>query len=273
MRIKITFVKTFKSPNTLPLHHQMMLSRNLSPYLESTSDSKILFNFSTIKGSSNVKDGNISFLTNRVSLVVSSNNDDYLKSFVKRIFAKNVVKIGKMLLIPKQQQEITMPEFKTEMKYVCLSPFVLINPEKEPERKETIIDPNTHEFSDLLFNTTMERMHDAGITEEELKNYETFEAIADFEYLKRIIDSNKRFARFYRNLAGETLVGYLLPFTLHAHPKVHEFIFNAGLGLYTSEGYGMIDVVPDNFQPTVKPIRSINESSDYSGPSADDFFS
>ena len=42
------------------------------------------------------------------------------------------------------------------------------------------------------------------------------------------------------------MVGYLLPFTLHAHPKVQEFIYETGIGLYTLEGYGMVDIVHEN---------------------------
>jgi CRISPR/Cas system endoribonuclease Cas6 (RAMP superfamily) len=37
--------------------------------------------------------------------------------------------------------------------------------------------------------------------------------------------------------------GYLIPFVLHAHPKVQKFIWDAGLGLYCNNGFGMIDIV------------------------------
>jgi CRISPR/Cas system endoribonuclease Cas6 (RAMP superfamily) len=30
---------------------------------------------------------------------------------------------------------------------------------------------------------------------------------------------------------------------LHAHPQVHKFIWDCGMGLFTTQGYGMIDVV------------------------------
>ena len=246
MRIKITFNKTFKSTNLLPLHHQMVLNRTLAQFMDRNRDSKTLYTYSTLKGSSAIVDGSISFSNNKMSLIVSSNNDEFVKSMVDRIFQKHVIKIGQMLLMPKLQQVIAAPEFKTEMKYVCLAPFVLIDSGKEPERTETIIDPNTQEFSDLLFHSTIERMHAAGFSEEQLKDFETFEAIADPEYLKKAIENNKRFARFYRNLEKQTMVGYLLPFTLHAHPKVHEFIYETGIGLYTMEGYGMVDIVHEN---------------------------
>ncbi len=273
MRIKITFVRTFKSPNLMPLHHQMVLNRSLAPFIERGGDGKILYAYSTLKGSSNVQSGNITFLNTKVNLILSSNNEEFLKATVDKMFEKHVVKIGKMLLMPKQQQVIEMPVYTSEMKYVCLSPFVIIDSGKEPDRAETIIDPTTQEFSDMLFNITMKRMNEAGFTEEELKNFETFEAIADAEYLKKIVENNKRFSRFYRNLDGQTIIGYLLPFTLHAHPKVQEFICDTGIGLYTLEGYGMVDVVGDKPTPVAIPKSSNENENPFAGPSADEFFS
>jgi CRISPR/Cas system endoribonuclease Cas6 (RAMP superfamily) len=39
------------------------------------------------------------------------------------------------------------------------------------------------------------------------------------------------------------MMGYLLPFTLHAHPTVHKFIWEAGVGALSEQGYGMVDLV------------------------------
>jgi CRISPR-associated endoribonuclease Cas6 len=39
--------------------------------------------------------------------------------------------------------------------------------------------------------------------------------------------------------------GYLFPFELHAHPDVHRFIWQSGIGLITTQGFGMIDTVPE----------------------------
>jgi len=209
-------------------------------------DNKTLITFSTIKGTSSVAKGYIRFLSTKVSLVIASNNDEFLRNLVDTIFRQRTVRIGKMELIPKQQHVVEMPEYKTEMKYVCISPIIILDPNKDPLRaSETTIDPASQEFSDILFNTTIERMEAAGYSEEELRSFEAFEAIPDPEYIKRVTENNKRFARYYKNTNEQIIIGYLLPFTLHAHPKVHEFICNCGLGLFTNQGYGMIDVVPE----------------------------
>jgi CRISPR-associated endoribonuclease Cas6 len=209
-------------------------------------DNKTLITFSTIKGTSSVAKGYIRFLSTKVSLVIASNNDEFLRNLVDTIFRQRTVRIGKMELIPKQQHIVEMPEYKTEMKYVCISPIIILDPNKDPLRaSETTIDPSSQEFSDILFNTTIERMEAAGYSEEELRSFEAFEAIPDPEYLRKVAENNKRFARYYKNTDEQIIIGYLLPFTLHAHPKVHEFICNCGLGLFTNQGYGMIDVVPE----------------------------
>ncbi|MEI6816194.1 MAG: CRISPR-associated endoribonuclease Cas6 [Bacteroidota bacterium] len=267
MRIKITFNKQFKSPSNLPLHHQNTLYRCLSEFIETPQDPKTLFTFSPIKGTSTVFKGYVKFISNKVNLIVSSNDAEFLERMVDKMFQRRIIYIGKMNLLPKLKTVIEMPEFKTEMKYLCISPIVLIDCEKGQEESERNIDPTSQEFSDILFNTTIERMHAAGFTEDELHEFDTFEVVADKSYIQKITENNKRFARFYKNLEGKTMVGYLLPFTLHAHPKVHEFIFNAGLGLYTSQGYGMIDVVQEN-----TPQSSSNLTDESYTPGSDPNF-
>ena len=61
--------------------------------------------------------------------------------------------------------------------------------------------------------------------------------------MQKIAAANKKFARVYRNADGKNMIGYLIPFTLHAHPDVQKFVWQRGLGALTSEGYGMVDVV------------------------------
>jgi len=56
-------------------------------------------------------------------------------------------------------------------------------------------------------------------------------------------EQGKKLVRYYKNDNNEMMPGYLIPFTLHAHPKVQKFIWDAGLGLYCNNGFGMIDIV------------------------------
>ena len=87
----------------------------------------------------------------------------------------------------------------------------------------------------------------AGFTPEQINNFAEFEIIPDPTYIQKIADSHKKFARIYKNNSNETIYGYLLPFTLHAHPQVQKFIWECGIGIYTTQGYGMVDVVGGSF--------------------------
>ena len=243
MRIKISFLRTFKSSDSLPLHHQNTVYRFLKEYMPEKPDNKTFITYSTVKGTVSIAEGYIKYQSTKVSLVIASNNDDFLQTLVNNIFRQRTIAIGKMELYPKQKIVVEMPQYKSVMKYVCISPIILIDPKKEPMRAADILDPASHEFSDLLFNSTIERMEESGYSEEELSEFVSFQAIADADYLIRIAENNKRYTRYYKNLDDQIIHGYLFPFALHAHPKVQEFICNCGIGYYCYQGFGMVDVV------------------------------
>ncbi len=245
MRIKISFIRDQVSSNSIPLHHQISIYRSLKDFITRLPDTKTFVNYSSLKGTSSVQNGYIRFLSSKITLVISSNNDEYANWIVNAIFEQPSIQIGKLNLIPKYHHVVPEPEYKTQMKYVCISPLLLIDPDRNPERAEEQIEPTSQEFSDILYDSLIERMELAGYSEEELTQFEVFEAIPDASYLAKIAEGNKKFARIYKNLEGKLVLGYLLPFSLHAHPKVHQFVWNAGIGVLTDYGYGMIDVVPE----------------------------
>jgi CRISPR-associated endoribonuclease Cas6 len=86
-------------------------------------------------------------------------------------------------------------------------------------------------------------MEKAGYSEAQLNEFAEFEFVPDQDYVNKINTTGKKFARFYKSVSGHTMMGYLLPFTLHAHAEVHKYIWDVGMGVLTDEGYGMIDIV------------------------------
>lgn len=243
MRIKISFLRDQASTNSIPLHHQKLLSTALHEIATAISPEPVAFNFSSIKGTSRIQNGFMKFLSTKVTLVLSSSDENFIQKFVDEIFTRPYISIGKMNLIPKHRDIIIDPEFQKRMRYLCISPIVLLNPDLEPEKTQDMVSPVSHEFSDALFNGTLDRMEAAGYTEDKLSQYAEFEVKPDREYVEKIQDSGKKFARFYKSEAGNTMVGYLLPFTLYAHPDVHDFVWKNGAGVLTEQGYGMIDIV------------------------------
>lgn len=243
MRFKISFVRDNASQNSLPLHHQKLIHDAISGMISAITSDRSLFNFSSLKGTSKIANGFMKFLSNKITLVLSGRNSEYTQQLVKSILEKRTLQVGRMKLIAKFYDVIPDPEFKTRMRYLCISPMVLVDPNKDAEKSLEILDPSSHDFNDLLYNAILDRMERAGYSESDLASYAEFELTPDQDYLSKLQENSKKYARVYKCTTGLQMTGYLLPFTLHAHPEVHKFIWQSGMGLLTEEGYGMVDVV------------------------------
>ena len=245
MRIKISFLKVHGSSGTVPLHHQKIISAFLEEVIREMSVSSNNYSFSSLKGTSKVQTGQIRFLSSKVSLVLSAPEADFIDELVKKIFDRRLVSFAKLTLVPKSFEVIADPDFNTQMKYVCISPMV---PQEafladESGNLPEPLDPRSQEFSDMFYDAILDRMEKAGFTEDQISKFAEFEIIPDPTYIQKIADTHKKFARIYKNNLNQTIYGYLLPFTLHAHPQVQKFIWECGIGLYTTQGYGMVDIV------------------------------
>jgi CRISPR-associated endoribonuclease Cas6 len=248
MRVKFSFLKSKSGEAALPLHHQRLISIFIREMLADEPNHTGLYCFSTLKGTSKVQAGQIRYQSSKVSLAFASVDDKIVEHLIKRITSFNEVFIGKMALAPKQHQVIHDPVFKVQMKYVCISPLVVEPAFVGEEPRIAAPEPTSHEFSDHLFNSVIERMENAGYSDEDLNSFAEFELQPDRDYVNKMAEQGKKLVRHYKNDNNEAMGGYLLPFTLHAHPKVQKFIWDAGLGLYCNNGFGMIDIV----QPAVK---------------------
>ncbi len=242
MRVKFSFLKAKGDEGVLPLHHQKLISNFIHEMMEDEPNHTGLFNFSTLKGTSKVQAGQIRFHSSKVSLAFASADDNIVQHVIHRVFSYGEVHVGKMALIPKGHQLIHDPEFKTQMKYVCISPLVVEPAVVGDEARSTPLEPTSHEFSDHLFNSVIERMENAGYSDEDLNSFAEFELQPDKEYVNKVNAQGKKLVRHYKNDNNEVMPGYLIPFTLHAHPKVQKFIWDTGLGLYCNNGFGMIDI-------------------------------
>jgi CRISPR-associated endoribonuclease Cas6 len=243
MRIKISFTRDNTSGNSLPLHHQKLLFDALTNAITDVNGDRNDLSFSSLKGTSKIQNGFMKFLSSKVTLVLSSHNDDFLKQLVERIFEKSFLPVGRMNVLPRHQELIPDPLFETKMRYLCISPIILFDPVKDAMRASESMDPSSHDFSDVLYNQTLDSMERAGFTEAQLSQYAEFDVQPDQDYIAKINNSNKKFARVYRNSADENMMGYLIPFTMHAHADVHKFVWQRGIGVLNHEGYGMIDLV------------------------------
>ena len=249
MRLKITFQLQTGSYNTVPLHHQKIVSNFLQHINGELQKLPFSFNFSSLKGTTKVQNGMMKFLSNKLSLVVGSADEDYMQLLRQYLETGNLLNLGKMQVKCKNISEIPDAGFNTQMRYVCISPIILYDVEKQPELALEAIEPMSKEFSDQLYNSTMDRMEAAGYSTLELSQFAEFEVLPDPEYINKSIGSTKKYVRTYKSNTDKQMSGYLLPFTLHAHPKVHEFFWNSGIGELSDQGYGMIDVAKEELKP------------------------
>jgi len=243
MRVKISFLRDQMSANTIPLHHQALVAESLYQLIDSFGGNRSQLNFSSLKGTSKIQNGFMRFLSSKVTLVLSSRNAEQLEQLTSKIFELPFLAVGKMNLMPRSHEIIPDPEFSMKMRYLCISPMILVDPHKDPDKSQITIDPTSQEFSDILYEQTLDRMERAGYSESDLNNFAEFDAQPDHEYVQKLNETGKKFARYYRAADGSTMMGYLLPFTLHAHPEVQKFIWQSGIGALAEQGYGMVDLV------------------------------
>jgi CRISPR-associated endoribonuclease Cas6 len=243
MRTKISLIKVQGNAGLVPLHHQQIVSAFMEDMIREAGQTTERYIFSSLKGTSKVQNGQIRFLSNKVTLVIGSSDRDFLNKINEKIAEKKNHNIGKLSVMAKALEEIPDPDFKTVMKYVCISPIIPAPAVEDGSPEPMALDPMSHEFSDMLYSVVIDNMEKAGFSEADLNSFAEFEVTPDVNYVNKLNEGGKKFARIYKNNQNKLMMGYLLPFTMHAHPTVHKFIWESGLGLYGTHGYGMIDIV------------------------------
>jgi CRISPR-associated endoribonuclease Cas6 len=248
LRVRIIFGLTNKGAS-VPFHHQFLLSNLVNSLIEkenSAFQNFDLYNFSGLKGQTKVGKEGLHFYSNKVTLVFSSPNEEFLSFFIKALFKNQQLEIGKLLLVPLNVEKEAPANLTGEVKYICISPLVVISPLDPAIDPKRFLSPLTDEFSDMLYESTMFRMEKSGMyTTEEISSFFKFQIVPDKVYLDKIRQEEKKFARIFpafENNEKYEVRGYTFPFTLYADPKVQQFMFDCGMGVFTHKGFGMLDI-------------------------------
>lgn len=202
------------------------------------------FNYSGLKGQTKVGKQGLHYYSKRVTLVMSSSFQDFMEEVIELIFAQEQFYLGNLLLRPELVETEKLPEVSTECKYLCISPLVISYTDDLYKNKQ-FIPPNSDEFSDLLYESTMNRMESSGqFTSDEITSFSKFQLVPDKKYIDKMTVRGKKFARIYtityQGISNEVR-GYTFPFTLYAPQKVQDFVLRNGLGELTRYGFGMLD--------------------------------
>lgn len=253
MRIRIIFQLKNKGAS-VPFHHQYLLAQLLKGILIRGGESDYAdykwFNFSGLKGQTKVSRNGLHFYSNKVTLVISSFEKSFIDYLLRQLFKFPQVEVGNLFLCPEYVEVENMPVFEESMKYICISPLVLVEPSFNDDQGKRFISPEAETFSDSLYESTLHRMGVIGkYGEEQLKDFFRFQIVPDSRYLDKIRVSQKKFARIYPMFDQDVkyeVRGYTLPFTLYAACEVQEFLFVGGMGLLCHKGFGMIDATDND---------------------------
>ena len=263
MRIRIVFGLKNRGEE-VPFHHQYILSQIIKGVLVSGGNDKYInynqYNFSGLKGQTKVSRKGLHFYSSKVTVVFSCLNKEFVDYFLQLLFSFEEIEVGNLKLTPEAVELESVAEIGDEMKYVCISPVVLKAPQFQNSAAKTFIHPDLDEFSDLLYESTMERMEASGMyNSTEISSFYKFQLIPDAAYLAKLTKEKKKFARIYpvyENDVKYEVRGYTFPFTLYAAKEVQEFIYNSGLGHLAHKGFGMLDVAMYKTSKVDRKIKS-----------------
>ncbi|MEM7549768.1 MAG: CRISPR-associated endoribonuclease Cas6 [Bacteroidota bacterium] len=264
MRVRIIFDLENKGA-AVPFHHQNLLSGFLKKLILKNPDSPFQdfmhYTFSGLKGHTKVSRKGLHFYSRKVTLVFSSLNREFIDHVIESLFELERVEIGALRLIPSGVDVERMPEFKSETKFICISPIVLRPPQFEEMECKAFISPMVDRFSDLLYEAVMSRMEMYGYEREKLESFYKFQIDPDKAYLEKLKQNGKKFARIYPVYQQDIkydMRGYTMPFTLFASKEVTEFVYTCGLGSCTHKGFGMVDIVDYLHNKVIEPYHALS---------------
>ena len=249
MRVRIIFALKNRG-GFVPFHHQFMLAQVIKGLIVSGGNKHfanyIRYNFSGLKGQIKISRKGLHFFSSKVTLVFSSTDKDFLDYFLKVLFAQSDLMIGNLHLIPESVENEDPIVITESVRFLCISPIVLLQASFNEDSAKRFIEPDADEFSDLLYDSTLARMEASGnYTAAELVQYYKFQVVPDQDYLQRLKSAHKKFSRIYPLYDSDVkfeVRGYTFPFTMYAPLPVQQFVYENGLGHFSHKGFGMLDV-------------------------------
>lgn len=234
----------------VPFHHQYLLAQVIKGLLVFGPEKSYLdfhsFNFSGLKGQTKVSRKGLHFYSSKVTLVFACSDKGFMDYLLARIFEQKEIVVGNLHLVPDSTELEELVPIGDESRFLCISPIVLLEPSFNDESAKRFVPPDSDEFSDLLYDSTLARMEATGkFTAEQIASFYKFQIVPDRGYIHRIQSSHKKFARIYPLFDNDIkfeVRGYTFPFTLYAAREVQQFVYENGLGHFTHKGFGMLDV-------------------------------
>tara|TARA_Y100000310_G_scaffold344352_1_gene456678 strand:+ start:168 stop:971 length:804 start_codon:yes stop_codon:yes gene_type:complete len=263
VRVRITF-NVKNRGGLVPFHHQFLISEIFREILVENGDESFrnytFYSFSGLKGQTRLSRNGLRYNSKKVTIVVSSVSEPFIRHLVSLILKENELRIADLYLEPELAEEEVSVSLDGESKFLCISPIVLLSPDSDSAKD--FISPFSDDFSDYLFENTINRMSSFGIDVDSIPDVQKFQLLPDKDYLSKLKASNKKFARIYPVYyqgQKQEVRGYTFPFTLFAAPEVQAFVYTCGIGAMCCKGFGMLDVTNSNPVERTVPFLSKSE--------------
>lgn len=217
------------------------------------------FNFSGLKGQTKSSRKGLHYYSSRVTLVLASQNIDFLNYILANMFLMKELSLGDLVLEVERVELERIPDLEQYDKFICLSPMVLAEPSLLDDRATKYIDPESDEFSDQLYDIAMQHIENLMLFDEEtMAGFNQFQIAPDKEYLLKLSENNKKFSRVYSIYDQDIkfdVRGYTFPFNFYGTKELKEVIFIDGLGAQPHKGFGMIDLANVDPNERVEPYE------------------
>ena len=217
------------------------------------------FNFSGLKGQTKSSRKGLHYYSNRVTLIVSSRNVDFLNYMLVNMFKMKKLEVGSLVLEPERVEIEKIPDLASYEKFICLSPILPTVPSLLDDSATQFLDPESDEFSDKLYDLAMQQIENLALFDTEtMATFNQFQVAPDKDYLVKLVENNKKFSRVYPTYDQDIkfdVRGYTFPFYFYGATELKEVLFIDGLGALSHKGFGMLDLANEDPNDRVEPYE------------------
>ena len=262
MRVRIIFFLKNRGA-FVPFHHQYLLAQMLKAAVMVGGNAEYLsyngFNFSGLKGQTKSSRKGLHYYSNRVTLIVSSRNIDFLNYMLVNMFKMKKLEVGSLVLEPERVEIEKIPDLTSYEKFICLSPILPTVPSLMDDSATQYLDPESDEFSDKLYDLAMQHIENLVLFDTEtMATFNQFQVAPDKDYLVKLVENNKKFSRVYPTYDQDIkfdVRGYTFPFHFYGATELKEVLFIDGLGALSHKGFGMLDLANEDPNDRVEPYE------------------
>jgi len=131
------------------------------------------------------------------------------------------------------------PEFKNEMKFLCLSPVAIASNDEKYSGKHYLDYMNPDERAGFVEGIKLNLMRKYKLVAKENLKSNSFDFSFDPEYIIKRQGKIKKNIKFKNN----RIIAMDAPFTISTNPELIKIGYECGLGSENSAGFGMIGII------------------------------